>query len=299
MIATVYQNSRTLLAAALLTAVVSVAPTLADTVQITYSSAGQTGPDTASVCAGAAVCDYGLENFSAWTGSSVFVSHYNDAGAGTYSTQPGVSFTGTYTAGPNTSTGSGGEWIKQPQNIYGGVSGPYPELYGPQAVGQGNGTASYLLTLAAAGVPGINYFGLWISALDPYNNLTIYDGSSVVAQFNSANLLAQLGSCPGSAYCGNPTAANKGADSGELFAFVNVFDLSGYITNVTFSNNGSSGFESTNDAVAYINPVHAFGTVVTTQNVPEPGTFGILAIALAALIAVKRRQPAFGRAAAM
>ncbi len=230
MIASVNRNALIRFIAALLTVAASVVPARADNVQVTYSSAGQTGPDIAALCAGATVCDYGMENFSAWTGSRTFVSKFNDAGTGTFNTPSGASFTGTYAAGPGTTTGYGGEWIKQAQNIYGGVSGAYPELFGPPAVGAGSGTASYTLSLTSIGVPGINYFGLWISALDPYNNLTVYDGSNLIAQFDSATLLAQLGTCPGSDYCGNPTAAQQGADSGELFAFVNIFDLTGFIT---------------------------------------------------------------------
>jgi|GEM_PF-696786 len=291
-----FRNARTWFAATLLTLAASIAPAQADTVQITYSPAGQTGPNTAAICAGASVCDYGMENFSAWTGSSTFTSYFDDAGAGTHNTLDGSTFVGTYTAGRNTTTGNGGEWVKQPQNIYGGVTGPYPELYGPKALGGGSGTASYGLALSAAGVPGVNYFGVWISALDAYNNLTIYDGQNVIAQFNAATLQAQLGSCPASAYCGNPTLGEKGADNGELFAYVNVFDLDGYITNVVFSDDGATGFESTNDAVAYINTVHSVGTVLGAQNVGEPGTLAIFGVALIGLGLVRRRQASLGSA---
>ena len=291
MIASVNRNALIRFIAALLTVAASVVPARADNVQVTYSSAGQTGPDIAALCAGATVCDYGMENFSAWTGSRTFVSKFNDAGTGTFNTPNGASFTGTYAAGPGTTTGYGGEWIKQAQNIYGGVSGAYPELFGPPAVGAGSGTASYTLSLTSIGVPGINYFGLWISALDPYNNLTVYDGSNLIAQFDSATLLAQLGTCPGSDYCGNPTAAQQGADSGELFAFVNIFDLTGFITKVIFSNNGSSGFESANHTVAYIDPVHALGTPVNTLAVPEPGAVAVFGVALVSLGMLRHRRP--------
>lgn len=268
-----------------------IAPAFADNVVITYSAAGQTAPNFSAICANTTVCDYGLENFSTWTGSSVFNSTFKDAGTGTYNQPTGVSFSGTYAAGAGTTTGAGGEWIRQAQDQYGGVNGqPYPELYGSsasQVTKKGTGTATYTLALSSTGVPGINYFGIWISALDPYNNLVIYDGSTVVAQFNSQVLLAQLGACPGTPtnpYCGNPTSQFSGQDNGELFVYVNVFDLDGYITSVSFTNSGSTGFESSNDAVAYVNPVHVVGTPI-----PEPGTLGLIAVGLAGLAKTRRR----------
>ena len=220
-------------------------PAFADTVDVTYSAAKQTAPDFSSICANTSICDYGTENFTGWTGVSLYTSTFTDAGAGTYLQPQGVSFKGIYTAGTDTTTGTGGEWVSVLQNQYGGVSGQtYPELYGGLAVG-GSNVSSYTLSLSATGVPGVNYFGIWISALDPYNNLTLYDGSKVVAEFNSANLVADLGKCSWGTggYCGNPTAQFNGQDWQELFAYVNVFDLTGYITSVVFTNSGNTGFE--------------------------------------------------------
>lgn len=282
-------------------AIAAIAPTVlaapiarADVVTITYSAAGQYSPDFTAICGSAAVCNYGTENFSAWQGQTNFVSQFTDAGAGTYSTAAGVSFTGTWSAGPDTTFGAHGEWVKQAQNIYGGVNGAaYPELYGPPAIGASGSASTYQLSIAAAGVPGANYFGVWISALDAHNNLTIYDGTSVIAQFNSTVLLAALGSCGGAVanpYCGNPTPQFSGADSGELFAYVNVFDTSGLITNVVFSDNGATGFETTNQAVAYLSNVQPSGTVLETSTpVPEPGTVGLLGFVLFAMGVVTRR----------
>jgi hypothetical protein len=120
---------------ALLCVAGAVSAARADTVSITYSPAGQTTPDFSTICAKASICDYGIENFSAWNGtSSSFVSSFNDAGAGTYKIPNGVSFTGTYSVGTGTTAGAGGEWIKTPQDQYGGVNGVgYPALYGPTA----------------------------------------------------------------------------------------------------------------------------------------------------------------------
>nr|WP_294545346.1 hypothetical protein [uncultured Rhodopila sp.] len=264
------------------------APAFADTVAVTYSAAGQTAPDYTAICANTVVCVYGTENFTGWTGANPFTSTFKDGGSGTYNQPAGVTFNGSYAAAPGTTTGTGGEWISVPQNEYGGVSGQtYPELFGSPNVGLTN-LSTYTLTLSSTGVPGTNYFGIWISALDPYNDLRLYDGTTLVAEFNSADLVADLGSCPSASnpYCGNPTPEFNGNDPGELFAYVNVFDLNGYISSVQFSDSGDTGFESSNHAVAYVDPIHETGTLVTP--VPEPGAAAVFSVGLLGLAAAGR-----------
>jgi hypothetical protein len=90
---------------------------------------------------------------------------------------------------------------------------------------------SYSLTLTnTATGGGVNYFGVWISALDAGNQMQFYDANgNLIYTFTSAQLITDLGNCSGghaaNAYCGNPTYYDN--DAGELFAYVNFFDTAG------------------------------------------------------------------------
>jgi PEP-CTERM motif len=273
---------------------------LADNVVITYSPAGETAPEFTNICnnIGSNRCYYGLENFTGFTISSpgVFSSNFTD-GASQLPISGG-SFSGQYTVGTGTSYGSGKAWVNKPQDQYGGVNGkPYPELFGcTTSLGCTSGaTATYTLSLSRSGsIPGVNYFGIWISALDASNELTIYSGDTVIAYFDSSVLQRALGSCTGAnPYCGNPTTQFKGQDPGELFVYVNIYDLSGYITKVVFQNgNSGTGFESSDHAVAYGDPLTVVGTPI-----PEPGTLAVLGVGFAGLAAARRRLPRIGRRA--
>ena len=90
------------------------------------------------------------------------------------------------------------------QNSFGGVDNPspppngfaYPELYNCSSTSVSSGnkcatgtTASYTINLTTTGwIPGVNYFGIWISALDAYNQLTIYDGSTLLTRLSPLDL---------------------------------------------------------------------------------------------------------------
>lgn len=270
-------------------------PANADVVAISYSPPGEQSANFAELCSNTTHCFYGTEDFSTWTGGN-FTSSFT---TGANSIPTGVTFTGVYQATDNT---TGSQWLSEQQNEYGGTDGAnYPELYGPGAKTgpAGQTQTSYTLDLSATGLPAgksINYFGVWISALDPYNDLKIYNTQDqLIAEFDSSSLLAALGTCDTSnPYCGNPTSNFLGQDPNELFVFVNVYDLTGGIGSVQFFNSGGTGFESTNDTVAYIDPIHVFGTTLSTTTAPEPASLTILGAAIGALAGLrgKRRREA-------
>ena len=114
--------------------------------------------------------------------------------------------------------------------------------YGVQStsVGSPNNVVTSTLNLNSS----ISYFGLWWSAGDAKNVLDFYNGSSLVAEFTTGNLLAALPS----SYYGNPR--NRSLDSGEPFGFINFYGQSGVSWDkIVFRNNGSSGFEADNYTV--------------------------------------------------
>jgi hypothetical protein len=151
---------------------------------------------------------------------------------------------------------------------------------------------SYTLTLTASGastgVPGVNYFGLWFSALDTGNQLEFYEDSTLLYTFTPALFSSLVGKCTGgNQFCGNPTSKYSGQDSGEQFAFLNFYDMNGYFDKVVFTETSTAGFESDNHTVGYMDPVTPTGTEIGAT--PEPGSIVLLFTGLLALIAVRRQ----------
>jgi hypothetical protein len=130
-------------------------------------------------------------------------------------------------------------------------------------------------TTAGNNAAGIEYFGLFYSSLDANNQLTFYDGSTILAQFTFQNIPQLLNNTPG--FVGGPYTQegvffNFYADAGEKF------------TKIQFSQLGGGGFESDNhtfrvpEALAIsgtgVNPAGLKVTAGTlnTTSVPEPFT---------------------------
>jgi hypothetical protein len=226
---------------------------------------------------------FGTENFDgrATGASSGFTTNFNTGGAA--SANLGANITGTFGGGFSISS-----------------AGQY---------GAAGGTGNYIVAFASGGIdltlshtaalPGVNHFGLQISALDAGNRLTFYRAGVQVGQYGPSDLIQQVGACPNSSnpYCGNPTT---GQDSGEQFAYVNFFDLSGYFDEVKLTQVGGGGFESDNYTVGYIDTGSMLQTAAVSDlasAVPEPSSTGPLLSVLAALLGFaawqrRRRQAA-------
>jgi hypothetical protein len=237
----------------------------------TYSAAGVQTPNTTALCTGTTGCWVGMQTFAASTvptGTWDFPSLYS---SGTVLSNP--------ISGEITGAFSGSGLFINPANEYGGAGGT--GYYADVSKG------SYTLTLGTTGnIPGVNYFGLWFSALDNGNDLKFYDGSTLLLDFTPALYQKLTGACP-NAFCGNPTTAFKGDDSGEQFAFLNFFDTSGYITSIVFTETTTAGFESDNFTAAYQDPSNPSGTVI--GGTPEPSSFFLMLSGMLALLAICRR----------
>lgn len=246
-----------------LLAVALVLPGLsfADQIIATYEPAGVVLPLPSAICAGAANCVLGTEDFNAWQGGGFST----DFGTGNQ-------ITGTYSGG----------FLSYAADQYGGAGGGgrYPEIF---AAG-----GSYTLTLSTAGVPGVNYFGLWLSALDAGNLLQFYSGNTLLYQFAPTDLIRLVGACSAAnPFCGDPSGAFKGQDSAEQFAYLNFYDMNGYFDKIVFTESGGGGLESDNHTVAYMDPPIPTGPEI---NAPEPASLGLVAVAGVLLALARRRR---------
>lgn len=269
----------------------------------TYLAATVQTPNFTTTCGSATSCFYGTETFSNWAGGN-FTSTFK---TGTSNFNATNYINGAYTAGGNVN------WTRAAADQYGGSGGtlPYPELAGRSATAD----AYTIILTHSANIPGVNYFGIWISALDAKNGIQFYNNGQLLYTFASTDLQAALGACGiTNLYCGNPTLPFKGQNPSEIYAYVNFFATVGYFDQVVLYAANGPGLESSNHTVAYINPVVANGTTfnapdrppsaaVSTRlgslvvNVPEPATPILVVTALIVLISCYHRHQT-GKAAA-
>ena len=226
-------------------------------IQVSYGNAGIQAADSATLCAGTTVCVLGTENFDTRT-----TANLTGGFTSTFGLSGGQTITGTYSA--NATAQSGTNLINSTANQYGGAggTGKYPQLF----------AGAYTINLAVNGVPGVNYFGIWVSALDAANMIQFYNGSTLLYTFTPTVMINAINARSNkTAYYGNPN--NLTQNTGEPYAFVNFFGLDGMFDKIVMSNAGGSAFESDNHTVGYRNPNTAIGNLLP---IPEPGTLLLL-----------------------
>ena len=242
----------------LLVAVVS--PVRADVITVSYGAAGVQTP------------------------SQVVLQNATTIGTETFDTRASGTFTTAFgTGGAITGTYRGATIA--PADQYGGAGGTgrYVEAL--------SNTAGYTISLTTSGVPGVNYFGYWLSALDTGNQLVFKRAGTTVGTYSASDLVSALGACSASnPYCGNPTPNFRGQDGGEPFAFVNFVDVSGFFDEIDVFEKPSVGnYESDNHTVAYCATASA---CVNGTAVPEPMSLTLAGAGLigAALLKFRKRR---------
>ncbi len=189
----------------------------------------------------------------------------------------------------------------RPNDKYGGYNqGNYLAV----AVG---GTTSVALNSPEA------YFGIFFTAADGDDTITLYDSGGLKLGAFAASSLATFLSQPtvvatngttynSSAYLGQPTADGSAPtlNTGEYYAYLNFVVTSGNnIARVDFSKSTGGTFESDNHAVKAAAPSFINSTFVDLGTVPEPTSVAMILMGAAALGAatVSRRRSADQRPA--
>jgi hypothetical protein len=222
-----------------------------------------------------AVCVYGTESFSGFTQAQATNGFTSTFSTGANNFPTGDSISGTYS----------GQIAYTTTNQYGGVPGSagYPTA---------SGVSTYTVKYASQGIPGINYLGVWISALDQYNDFALLMSDGTSYDFSAATIKTFIDASPlKSQYYGNPTPGQLGADSSEPFAYLNFYVTGSYFTQMKFVNTGSTGFESSNHAAGYFSPLTMTGSSLTTYSVavPEPSAVLLLGVPIVAALIGRRR----------
>ena len=247
----------------------------ADSFNVTYEKPGVESAITASICVGMSSCLLAEENFN---GSFSGATDFGTAGI-----------------------------------IHGIYSGNY-SVFTPDQYGSAHGQGDYIVTFSNAGytidlshsaaIPGINYFGFWLSALDSGNELELLRDGVVLFTYSPADFRAAIAGDP--AYFGNPDGTFRGDNPVEPYAFVDFVDLDGYFDEVKmWELPYIGGYESDNHTVGYVAPPAIEQSLFSVSAIPEPTALSLLGFGLAigsaacqrgaASISLNRPTPRRGR----
>lgn len=145
--------------------------------------------------------------------------------------------------------------------------------FGPQTGGTLPATVKIDYTaLLTAGVK-VSYLGLYYGSIDTYNDISIYDGESLIRTITGTEVLAA-----GGGTSGNQTAPGSNVYVNFAFAPGEAF----------------TAFEFHTTGVAFEVDNIVVGTTDRTNNVPEPGSVALLSAALLGFVATRRRRSTQG-----
>jgi hypothetical protein len=187
----------------------------------------------------------------------------------------------------------------------GAIKGTYTNLQVNRAdqYGGADGKGNYAVTFDAKGFTldlttaiegGVNYFGYWLSALDPGNKVTFLSGGKELFTFNPQDVLDGLAKTgDAESYYGNPNKAFAGKNSGEPYVFVNFFSNKGGFDQIRFFEDPrGGGYESDNHTVGNYE-TKGTGTIITISEpggVPEPAVWATMIIGLGMVGASSRKR---------
>ncbi|MEH2161395.1 MAG: hypothetical protein V7K38_10185 [Nostoc sp.] len=196
----------------------------------------------------------------------------------------GYSATGFQWKDGATTIGSYNNGLINNANQYGGAGGSGKYFDVDTNIGSKQSVSTLNLTTPQS------YFGLWWSAGDANNVLTFLSQGKVAFSMTTADVVNYIAGLSNKAsYYSNPNSQFKGQDSGEPFAFINFYDVSGTFDQVQFTNVGGTGFESDNHTVA-TSYKDITGNVVT-RAVPESSSLlGVFVIGFVGAASVMTRR---------
>jgi PEP-CTERM motif len=241
---------------------------------------------------------------AAQASSSLFDVRYETEKPGMENTTATLSSGGTMNF-DNLPTGTG-ETVKTDFGTNGAVTGTYNnlEVHKADQYGGAGGTGNYAvafqndpytLNLSTKAGGGVNYFGFWLSALDPGNEVSFYNQGKLLFTFNPKDVINAINATGNSSqYYGNPNAKFKGQDSQEPFVFLDFFAMNGVkFDQIKFSEVGyGGGYESDNQTVGDWTSQGTGAQVKLTLSggAPEPASWAMLIAGFGLIGGLMRRR---------